>query len=93
VMNGANAWRTTDELFKSTTRPFSPSGCVPGLEFDQSRRRAEEARQDADGARTELLVHKHDHACLTPLDIPGDSRILGMASEDSVLGGSAARGG
>jgi hypothetical protein len=68
-------------------------GCVTGLEFDQSWQLAENARKDADGARADLLVHEHDHACLTPLEIPDESRILGIATEDLVLGDQGQAGG
>jgi hypothetical protein len=68
-------------------------GCVPGAEFDRSWQRAENARKNADAARSELLVHEHGHGCLTPQDSTGESPILGIATEDLVLGDQGQGGG
>jgi hypothetical protein len=67
--------------------------CVPGSEFDHSWQRAENARKGADGARSELLAHEHDHGCPTSQDSPGESSILSIATEDLVLGDQGQGGG
>lgn len=68
-------------------------GCEPGSEFDESWQRAENARKNADAARSDLLAHEHGHGCLRPQDSPGESPILGIATEDLVLGDQGQGGG
>ena len=34
------------------------------VRFEQAWQRAETARKDADGARADLLLHEHEHACV-----------------------------
>ena len=66
---------------------------APGSEFDQSWQRAEDARKNADSARSELLAHEHGHGCQTPQDSTVESRVLGRATEELVLGDQGQGGG
>jgi len=68
-------------------------GCVPGSEFDRSWPRAENARKNTDAARSDLVAHEHGHGCPRPQDCTDDSPILGIATEDMVLGDQGQGGG
>jgi hypothetical protein len=69
------------------------SSRLTGWEFDRSWQRAENARKDADAARSELLADEYGHGCLRPQDSADDSPILGIATEDMVLGDHGQGGG
>ena len=87
-------WSNRVEKYRNAVRAYNEAvfglTCVPGPEFNLAWQLADRARKNCDNARTALLAHEHDHACLLPV---GAGQIPVMATEDYILGDQGQSGG
>ena len=83
-------YRRAVRLYDETVSALDDAG---GGDFNYAWQRAEKARKRSDAARTALLNHEHEHACMPVPQPVGAYPALDLATDDLILGDQGQSGG
>jgi hypothetical protein len=92
-----NQWYRLVESYKDAVHSYSDAAgalsALAGPAFNQTWQRAEHARTESENRRADVLHHEHQHACLDSESYDEHRELVGISSENLVLGDQGQSGG
>ena len=92
-----NQWYRLVESYKDAVHSYSDAAralsALAGPAFNQTWQCVERARTESEHCRADVLHHEHQHACLDSEPSHGEPELVGISSENLVLGDQGQSGG